>query len=86
MAADDDILVVVTDLAVEFAVHRVPFKEMGKRARVSEVVNRANALDLFLRHGAKHVAPNTTEPVDSEICHRKDVKRLKCKEVESLNR
>jgi hypothetical protein len=29
---------------------------------------------LFLRHGAKHVAPDATEAVDSVICHRKDVK------------
>ena len=76
MTPHADVLIIVTDLAVELSVHRVPFKQMGERMCVSEIVDRANLLDLFLCHRAKHVAPDTTEPVDSVICHRKDVKRL----------
>ena len=48
MATDDNIFVVVTDLAVELAVHRIPFEQMGQRMRVSEIVDREHALDLFL--------------------------------------
>jgi len=44
---------------------------MGQRVRVSEIVDRENALDLFLWHGAKDVAPDAPETVDSKISHRK---------------
>jgi hypothetical protein len=44
---------------------------MSQSVRVSEIVDRDNALDLFLRHGAKHVAPDAPETIDSEISHRK---------------
>ena len=67
----DDVFVVVTDLAVEFAVHRVPFEQMGERMRVGEIVDREDLLDLFLRHGAKDVAPDAPETVDSVIGHRR---------------
>jgi hypothetical protein len=71
VAPDNDVLVIVTDLAVEFAVHGIPFEQMGQCVGVSKIVYRANALDLFLLHRAKNVAPDATESVDSVICHRK---------------
>ena len=45
---DDNIFVIVADFAVELAVHRIPFEQMGQRMRVSEIVDREHALDLFL--------------------------------------
>ena len=57
-----------------FAVHRIPFEEMGQCVRVSEIVNRQNALDLFLWHGAKDIAPDAPETVDSKVSHRKRFK------------
>jgi len=48
VTAHDDVFVIVTDLAVEFAMHRIPFEQMRQGVRVSEIVDRENALDLFL--------------------------------------
>ncbi len=58
------------NLSVEFAVHRIPLEQMRQGMRVGEIVNRENALDLFLWHGAKDVAPDAPETVDSKISHR----------------
>ena len=44
----DDVFVIVTDLAVEFAMHRIPLEQMGQSVRIREIVDRENALDLFL--------------------------------------
>ena len=70
VAAHDDVFLVVTDFTVELAMDRVPFEEVGKRLRVGQIVNRANALDLFLRHRAQDVAADAPEAVDCVICHR----------------
>ena len=70
MAAHDDVFVVVTDLAVELAMHGVPFEQMDQRMRICEIVNCADLLDLFLCHGAQHVASDATEAVDSVIWHK----------------
>ncbi len=48
VTAHDDVFIVVTDLAVEFAVHGIPLEQMRQSVRVSEIVDRENALDLFL--------------------------------------
>ena len=48
VTAHDDILVVVTDLAVEFAVHRIPFEQMCQRMCVREIVYREHPLQLLL--------------------------------------
>jgi hypothetical protein len=53
--------------------------------RVSEIVDRENALDLLLRHGAQHVAPDAAETVDSVISHKFEtlsVKALKRKNAQ----
>src|SRR5438874_5959880 len=68
--ADDDVLVVVTYLAVELAMNRVPFKQMREGARVGEIINRANALHLFLCHGAQDIASNSPETINSVISHK----------------
>ena len=71
MPADDDVLIIVADLAVKFPMDRVPFEKVSQRMGVSEIVNRADLRDLILRHGAQHVAPDAAEAVDAEICHMK---------------
>ena len=48
MPADDDVLVVVADLAVEFPVDRVPLEQMRERVGVGEIVDRADAFDVAL--------------------------------------
>ena len=80
VAAHDDVLVIVTNLAVEFAVHRVPFKQMRQGMRVSEIIDSENLLDLFLRHCAKDIASDSPETVDCVIGHKRKLK------VEGLNR
>ena len=55
---------------------RVPFEQMRERVRVGEIVDRANALDLFLRHGAQDVAPDAPEAVDCVVSHKKKVKTV----------
>ena len=71
MPADDDVFVVITDFAVEFAVHRIPFEQMSEGVRVCEIVDSEDLLDLFLRHRAKDVASDAPETVDCVIGHRK---------------
>src|SRR5205823_14082865 len=78
VAAYDDILVIVSDFAVEFAVHRIPFQQMSEGVRVSEIIDGEDLLDLFLRHGAKDVASDAPETVNCVVGHRKvSVKGLK---------
>ena len=50
---------------------RVPFEKVSQGVGIGEVVNCANLLDLILRHGAQHIAPDAAEAVDAEICHMK---------------
>ena len=69
--AYDDVFVVITDFAVEFAVHRIPFEQMSEGVRVCEIVDSEDLLDLFLRHRAKDVASDAPETVDCVIGHRK---------------
>src|SRR5205814_10284864 len=78
--AHDDVLVIVTDLAVEFAVHRIPFEQMRQSMRVSEIVDGEDLLDLFLCHGAKDVASDAPETVDCVIGRTRKLK------IEGLNR
>ena len=52
MATHDDILVIVANLAVELSMDRVPFQKMRERVRIGEIVDRADAFDILLRHGA----------------------------------
>src|SRR5579864_4745718 len=70
VAAHDDVLLIVADLAVEFTVDRVPLEQVGECFRFSNVVDRLNALDLFLAHGAQNVPTNASEAVDSEVSHK----------------
>src|SRR5713101_5441947 len=53
---------------------------MGQSARVSEIIDGEDLLDLFLRHGAKDVASDAPETVDCVIGHKGKLK------VEGLNR
>src|SRR6266480_5358922 len=71
---------IVTDLAVEFAMHRIPFEQMRQSMRVSEIVDGEDLLDLFLCHGAKDVASDAPETVDCVIGHKRKLK------IEGLNR
>jgi acyl-CoA thioesterase I len=80
VTAHDDVLVIVTDLAVEFAVHRIPFEQMSQSMRVREIIDGEDLLDLFLRHGAKDVASDAPETVDCVVGHKGKLK------VEGLNR
>ena len=71
VAADDDVLRVVADLAVEFAMDRIPLEQMRKSVRVGEVVDGGDAFDVALLHRAQDVASDSAEAVDAVICHRK---------------
>ena len=73
MATHDNVLIVVTDLAVEFAMHRVPLEQMRERMRVGEIVDRADFLNVFLRHGPQNIATDAPETVNAVICHRNEV-------------
>src|ERR1039457_6520436 len=57
VATHDNVLIVVTDLAVEFAMHRVPLEQMRERMRVGEIVDRADFLNVFLRHSPQNIQP-----------------------------
>ena len=48
VTAHDDVLLVVTDLAVEFPVDRIPFQQMRERVGVGQIVDRADAFDVAL--------------------------------------
>ena len=76
MTADDDVLLVMSEFAVEFPMDRVPFEEMGERFGVGQIVDCLNALDLFLRHRAQDVAPDASEAVDSVISHKREGLKL----------
>src|SRR4029077_718219 len=80
VTAHDDVLVIVTNLTVEFAVHRIPFEQMRQSVCVSEIVDGEDLLDLLLRHGAKDVASDAPETVDCVIGHKGKLK------IEGLNR
>src|SRR4029434_10464967 len=80
VTAHDDVLVVVTDFAIEFAMHRIPFKQMGQSMRIREIIDGEDLLDLFLRHGAKDVASDAPKTVDCVVGHKGKLK------VEGLNR
>src|SRR5439155_22940891 len=71
VAADDDVLFVEADFAVEFAMDRVPLEKMRECFGVGEIVDCANVADLFLRHRAQDVATDASEAVDSVISHKK---------------
>ena len=71
LTADDDVLGVVADLAVEFPMDGVPLEQMREGMGVGEIVDRADLRDLVLRHGAQDVAPDAAEAVDAEVCHRR---------------
>jgi hypothetical protein len=49
---------------------------MREGVGVGEIIDGADAFDLFLRHGAKNVAPDATEAVNAVICHKE--KGLSC--------
>ena len=70
MTAHDDVLFVESDFAVEFAMDRVPFEKMRESLCIGQIVDCADALDLFLGHGAQDVASDASEAVDSVISHR----------------
>src|SRR5438034_11244104 len=78
VTAYDDVFVVITDFAVEFAVHRIPFQQVSEGVRVSEIIDGEDLLDLLLRHGAKDVASDAPETVNCVVGHSKvSVKGLK---------
>ena len=70
VTAHDDVFIVVADLAVELAMNRVPFEQMRQGMGIGEIVDRANALDLFLCHCAQDIAPDAAEAVNCEVCHK----------------
>ena len=63
MAAHDDILLVVADLAVETTVGAIPFQQVGEGRGVRQIVDGDNLLDLGLGHGAQDVASNASKPL-----------------------
>ena len=70
MPADDDVLGVVPDLAIEFPVDRVPLEEMRQGLGVGEVVDGGDAFDVALVHRAQDVASDSAEAVDAVVSHR----------------
>jgi len=65
VTAHNDVLLVESDFAVEPAMDRVPFEEMSERFSIGEIIDCADALDLFLRHRAQDVATDASEAIDS---------------------
>jgi hypothetical protein len=49
---------------------------MSQSFGVGEIVDCANALDLFLRHRAQDVATDASEAVDSVISHKQEGSNL----------
>src|SRR6202022_3530225 len=76
VTANNDVLLVESDFALEPAMDRVPLEEMSESFSVGEIIDCADALDLFLRHRAQDVATDASEAVDSIISHKKNL-RLK---------
>jgi hypothetical protein len=77
MTANDDILLIETDFAVEPAMDRVPFEEMSESSSVGEIIDCVDVLDLFLRHRAQDVATDASEAIDSVISHKQEGLNLK---------
>src|SRR5439155_1580582 len=48
VTANDDVLLVVTDLPVEFPVDRIPFQQMRERVGVGQIIDRADAFNVAL--------------------------------------
>jgi hypothetical protein len=42
---------------------------MRERMRVGEIVDRTDFAHVFLRHGAKDIAPDPPETVDAVVSH-----------------
>ena len=72
MPADDDVLRVVSDLAIETAVDAVPFQEVREGFGVREIIDGGDLFDLRLAHGAQDVAPDAAEAIDSDSWHEGD--------------
>ena len=72
MTANDNVLLVVIDFAVEFPMDRVPFQQMRERLSVGKIIDRAHVFDLLLRHRTEHVATDPSEAVDSVISHKQE--------------
>src|SRR5256714_14534958 len=70
MAANDDVLGIEADLAVELAVDRVPFQKMRDGLRVRQIVDRGDTFDVALFHRAKDVATDSAEAVDTVGSHK----------------
>src|ERR1041385_4225031 len=70
MAANNDVLGIETDLAVELAMDRVPFQKMRQGVGVGEIVDGGDAFDVALVHRAKDVATDSAEAVDAVVSHR----------------
>jgi hypothetical protein len=43
---------------------------MRERMRVGEIVDRADFLNVFLRHSPQNIATDAPETVDAVICHK----------------
>lgn len=71
VATHDDVFGIVTNLAIEFAVNRVPFEQVRDGSCVREIVDGGDAFDVALFHRAQDVASDSAEAVDSVIGHRK---------------
>ena len=59
----------MSDLSIEFSVHRVPFQKMGQGGGISEIVDAFDAFDILLRHGAEDVPPDPAEAIYSVVSH-----------------
>jgi len=70
MAADDDVLRIIADFALEFAMNRVPFQKMREGMRIGEIVDRGDAFNVALFHCPKDVATDPAEAVDAVGSHR----------------
>ena len=71
MAAHDDVLGVVADFAVEFAMDRIPFEKMRQSEGVGEIIDGGDAFDVAVLHRAEDVASDSAEAVDAVSSHRK---------------
>ena len=70
VAAHDDVLGVVADFAVEFAVDRIPFEKMREGEGVGQVVDGGDAFHIALFHCAQDVATDPAEAVDAIGSHK----------------
>ncbi len=69
VAVHNKVVTINLDGALELALRGVILKQVSSGSDGGKVVNSNNLLELGLGHGAKHIATNATETVNSVFSH-----------------